>query len=81
MGLGRELNTLKSNVSQKADVSDVAAKVNRDDVAGIVEKSRKVEQSWDYARRALAGMPDMRVVDAVPEYPSPNVWYFVKEPS
>ncbi|WP_368267085.1 hypothetical protein [Corynebacterium ulcerans] len=81
VGLGRELNTLKSNVSQKADVSDVAAKVNRDDVAGIVEKSRKVEQSWDYARRALAGMPDMRVVDAVPEYPSPNVWYFVKEPS
>lgn len=81
VGLAGELNVLKSSLGQKADAQDMVAKVDRDDVVGIVEKSRKVEEAWDYARRALVGMPDMRVVDAVPEYPSPNVWYFVKEPS
>ncbi|MBH5300907.1 hypothetical protein EU799_07400 [Corynebacterium silvaticum] len=46
-GLGGEINELKSSLSQKVD---------RDDVVGVVEKSRKVEQAWDYARRALAGI-------------------------
>ncbi|MBH5296956.1 hypothetical protein QP992_11315 [Corynebacterium ulcerans] len=81
VGLAGELNALKSSLGQKADAQDMDAKVDRDDVVGIVEKSRKIEEAWDYARRAMAGMPDMRIVDAVPEYPSPNVWYFVKEPS
>lgn len=81
VGLAGELNVLKSSLGQKADAQDMAAKVDRDDVVGIVEKSRKVEEAWDYARRAMAGMPDMRIVDAVPEHPSPNVWYFVKESS
>lgn len=81
VGLAGELNAVKSSLGQKADAHDMAAKVDRDDVVGIVEKSRKVEEAWDYARRAMAGMPDMRIVDAVPEHPSPNVWYFVKEPS
>ncbi|AEG84375.1 hypothetical protein [Corynebacterium ulcerans] len=81
VGLASELNVLKNGLSQKADAHDMSTKVDRDDVVGIVEKSRKVEEAWYYARRAFAGMPDMRIVDAVPEYPSPNVWYFVKEPS
>lgn len=86
-GLSQAL-AVKANAGHAHGTSEITGledalgrKVDRGDVVGIVEKSRKVEEAWDYARRALAGMPDLRVVDVVPEDPSPNVWYFLKEPS